>query len=748
MAQRRRDRAIEADQRLGKLFAAATDGEPGFALVAVGGYGRSELSPFSDLDVVLLHEPGLRDDHVREVAESIWYPLWDDAVALDHSVRDTVQMREAAAVDHRAAMGMLDARAVAGDAALVATLRSEVLGDWRRDARARVEEVRDARKARIERAGWLAHSAIPDLKESGGGLRDTVILRALVATWLIDVPREETESLRGELLDVRDTLHEVAGRKGDKLDAEQIPEVARVLGMDAEELDLHTRQLGRRIAHLTSLAWRRIDSAVAPSTRKPRISATGPVVTRLAEGVGLLDGEVIVTQQADPANDPEVALRAAAAAARDGYPLSAGSASRLARTMGDMPDPWPRSSTRLMVDLLTAGPGLVAVWDELDFAGVIDRLLPEWADVRLRGSSSPVHSFTVDRHSLETCVFAAELQRDVARPDLLAVAALLHDIGKGSNGEDHSIDGEPMAIAIATRWGFDADDAATIGLLVRWHLLLPTIATRRDIEDPSTAANVAEIVESADFLELLAALSASDAQATGAAAWTTWRRGLIEGLVAKTQAEFDDALKSPDPHTYEGWPAHVPIPDYGATGPADFTLEVEAHKDGSLLTVVTSSRRGVMADLAGGIALAGLEVRSARTVTLGDAAVSLWEVSRADVDPNRLRERLRPALAGEIDLAARLELKPSDDTVGSRVRLLDRLSETATLLEVRAHDRRGLVWTVCHEIASLDLSIRSAHMSTYGSEVRDVFYVVDADGERLDDATGAVVRDRVAAALG
>ncbi len=370
---------------------------------------------------------------------------------------------------------------------------------------------------------------------------------------------------------------------------------------------------------------------------------------------------------------------------------------------------------------------------------MIDQWLPEWDAVRLRGSSSPVHSFTVDRHSLETCVFAAEVQRDVARPDLLAVAALLHDIGKGADGDDHSVDGEPMAVAIATRWGFDAEDAATIGRLVRWHLLLPTIATRRDIEDPSTAANVAEVVETTDFLDLLAALSASDAQATGSAAWTTWRRGLIEGLVDKTRAQLDDGVKSPDPQAYEGWPANVPIPDHGATGPADFTLEVEAHKDGSLLTVVTSNRSGVMADLAGAIALAGLEIRSARTVTLGDAAVSMWEVSRADVDATRLRERIRPALAGELDLS-RLELKPTEDAAGSRVRILDRLSETATLLEVRAQDRRGLVWTVGHEIAGLGLSIRSAHMSTYGSEVRDVFYVVDAAGERLDDATGCQAR--------
>ncbi len=130
---------------------------------------------------------------------------------------------------------------------------------------------------------------------------------------------------------------------------------------------------------------------------------------------------------------------------------------------------------------------------------------------------------------------------------------------------------------------------------------------------------------------------------------------------------------------------------------------------------------------------AGLAIRSARTVTLGDAAVSLWEVSRSDIDAARLTDRLRPAMAGELDLSGRLELTSIADAPDARVRLLDRLSETATLVEVRAQDRRGLVWTVCDQIASLGLSIRSAHMSTYGDEVRDVFYVVDGDGQPLDD---------------
>jgi [protein-PII] uridylyltransferase len=740
----RTDRARAADVRLGELYFGSGAANERMALVAVGGYGRSELSPRSDLDVVLLHGPEADPAEIAEVAEAIWYPLWDENVDLDHAVRDTVQMRTMAADDYRAAMGMLDARCVAGDDEMVRTLRSEVLADWRRDATARVRQVREGRAERLERAGWLAHSAVPDLKESGGGLRDGVTLRALVATWLIDAPHAEAERLRRGLLDVRDALHEAAGRRVDRLMPELVPEVAERLSMTPVELDLHTRDLGRRVAHLSMLAWRRVDAALTP--RSGTYTATGPVIRSLGEGVGVLDGEVIITRKADPATDPELALRAAAAAAREKLPLNAGSAARLGRTMGDLPAPWPASATRLMVDVLTAGPGLVPVWDELDFAGVIDRWLPEWAPIRLRGSSSPVHRHTIDRHSLETCVNAAEIARSVARPDLLAVAALVHDLGKGVPG-DHSVEGEPMGRAIATRWGFSDADAGVIGRLVRWHLLLPDTATRRDIEDPDTAAGVAATVGNEAEFELLAALTASDARATSVQAWSTWRRSLVEGLVVKTLEVLDESATPPSVEDYEGWPQHIPIPAVGVTGPHDIDLTVEPYRGGSMLTIVTSSRAGVMADLAGGLALAGIGIRSARTVTLGDAAVSLFEVRRPDLDAASVRDRLRPALAGDLDLASRLDVAARDADVGAAVRRVEHASATVTVLEVRAQDRRGLLWTVCRAIATAGHSIRSAHLSTYGGESRQVFYVLAANGDKLDDEAATSLRNDVAGAL-
>ena len=745
----RRQRAADADALLQDVFASAieraNDGaRQGLALVAVGGYGRAELSPASDLDVVLLHDPAIGEDRIQAIAEAVWYPLWERGVALDHSVRDTVQMRQAAQEDYRAATGMLDARHVAGDSAIVLTLRAEVLADWRRDARRRLAELREASLQRVERFGWLAHAAIPDLKESGGGLRDGVVMRALVATWLVDVPHAESEGLRSALLDVRDALHITSGRRLEKFDPEHIVEVAAYLGRDPEVLEFETRNIGRRIAHLATQAWRRVDDALR-SPRTGSVAPSRPTVEPIADGVGRLGDEVVVMAGTDPLADPELALRAAAAAARARLEFESSSASNLARNLGRIPEPWPESAGRAMVDFLTAGPGLVSVWDELDHAGVIDHWLPEWNDIRLRGSSSPVHRFTVDRHTIETCVNATKLARAVSRPDLLSVAALLHDIGKGRPG-DHSIVGEGIARDIATRWGFDVDDAEVIARLVRHHLTLPNVATRRDIEDPSTAANLAEIVGTEEFLDLLAALTAADAQATGPTAWTTWRRGLIDGVVEKTRRVLDGTAA--DESGYEGWPASVPLPAAGELAVDEIRLDVESHRGGSLLTFVLRDRPGLMAAIAGCFAVLGLEIRSARSVTVGDAAMSLWEVTRADVDVARIRERLLPVLRGEVDLTGRLALSPAADEEPPRVRILPRRSETATLIEVRAQDRRGLVWTVCREIAEAGHSIRSAHLSTYGSEARDVFYVVDAvDGRPLDDDSALAVRTAIAEAL-
>jgi [protein-PII] uridylyltransferase len=719
-------RSDDNDARLRDLLARAVPEHSGVALVAVGGYGRRELSPQSDLDVVLLHAPDRPD--VAEVAQRVWYPLWDGGVRLDHSVRTLEEMEAAADDDLRTFLGLLDARHVAGDPTLTLQLRSRLLARWRADARRRLPDLEAECRSRAERAGDLAYAAVPDLKESRGGLRDGVVLRALVASWLVDVPHAELERCRRELLAVRDALHLTTGRPGDRLLPELAPDLAELLDAgDATGLQRRVRALGRRMTHLSTLTWHRARDAAAAARRGP--GARRPSLLPLQPGVARSGPEVVLDARARPDRDPLLMLRAAAAAAEHRLLLAPSTATRLARDGAPLPEPWPRHARDLMVRLLGAGPALVEVWETLEEVDALGGLLPEWERIRLLPSSAPVHRFTVDRHSVQACVQASTLLQRVDRPDLLLVAALLHDIGKGRPG-DHSEAGAPVARDIALRWGFPAHDADVVAALVRHHLLLPHTATRRDLDDPATVGLVADRVPNTRLLDLLAALTEADALATGPAAWSTWRRGLVRELVARTRAALVDA---PLPPAVETWPD---APVGAAWVRADDTT------DGSTLVVGARDRLGLLSAVSAAIALSGLHVRSARAAVADGVGWSRWELAEQRVDPARVRQRLLAMLEGTLSTA---RLGPAGDRPAPQVVLRPDDSSRATVLEVRDSDWTGLLHTVCGCLSGLGVEVRSAHVETLGPQAVDVFYVGEPgagplSGVRAQAVVGAVSR--------
>jgi len=535
----RRARAAAADERLRTLWdeAVSASGAPaaGAALVAVGGYGRSQLSPASDLDVVLVAVEGYDDKVLAELASRIWYPLWDANISLDHSVRTAPELRAAAADDLRVALGLLDLRHVAGEASLAVSCRATVLADWRRSAKRRLPQLVEETRTRWQRVGDLAHTTTPDIKEAHGGLRDVTVLRAVLATWLIDVPANELDRLADGLLEIRDALQETTGRHTDRLVADYASEVASRLDLDGvEALRVRLTQTGRSIEHLASVALRNVDWLLTPAQPgRPR----RPVLDVVAPGVASYRGEVVLTEKAQPERDPLLGLRAASAAASGGLVLTDAAAARLGRALAPMPVPWPPEARSLFGRLLATGPALVDVWEALDQYDVIEPLLPEWKRVRHLSPQTSVHRFTVDRHLVQTCVEAAPYLEQVDRPDLLVTAALLHDIGKGgpSDSADHSETGELIAWDIAGRMGFHRCDAAVIARLVRHHLLLVDIATSHDLDDPGTAARVARAVVDVPTLDLLAVLTEVDALATGPKAWSPWRKQLVETLVERTR---------------------------------------------------------------------------------------------------------------------------------------------------------------------------------------------------------------------
>ncbi len=721
-------RSDDSDASLRALLERAVPEHTGIALVAVGGYGRREMSPQSDLDVMLLHAPGRAD--VAEVAEQVWYPLWDDGVRLDHSVRTLDQAEAAAGDDLRTVLGLLDSRHVAGDPTLTLQLRSRLLAQWRAEARRRLPQLQRESRDRAERAGDLAYAAVPDLKESRGGLRDGVVLRALVASWLVDVPHAELERCRRELLAVRDGLHLVTGRPGDRLLPEVAPELAELLGAgDAVTLQRWVRALARRMTHLSTLTWHRVDATLesprrGTGVRRPSLQPLGP-------GVARSGAEVVLDGRARPDRDPLLMLRAAAEAAERRLMLAPSTATRLARHRTVPPSPWPRAARDLMVRLLGSGPSLVPVWETLEEVDALESLLPEWERIRLLPSSAPVHRFTVDRHSVQTCVEASALMLRVGRPDLLLTAALLHDIGKGDHG-DHSVAGADMARDIARRWGFSVTDADTVADLVRHHLLLPHTATRRDLDDPATLALVAERVRTPQFLDLLAALTEADARATGPAAWSAWRRGLVRELVGRTRAALVDV---PAEVRVEPWP-QVAV-DRAWVGAAPFD-------GGSVLTVGVPDRVGVLAAVSAAVTAAGLPVRSARAAVCDGVGWSRWEVADEHVDPARVRQRLLGVLDGT---APARDLRPPQGRRPPQVEARPEESARATVLEVRDSDWRGLLHTVCSALAGAGVEVRSAHVETLGPQAVDVFYVSEPGSGPLSDTRTVEAVDAVRRAL-
>ncbi|GAA3376186.1 [protein-PII] uridylyltransferase [Streptomyces sannanensis] len=760
------------------------------SLIAVGGYGRGELSPRSDLDLLLLHDGSADADAVAALADRIWYPVWDLGLALDHSVRTPVQARRAAGEDLKAHLGLLDARHVAGDPGLTAGLRTAVLADWRDQAPKRLPELAELCRERAARQGELRFLLEPDLKEARGGLRDATALRAVAASWLADAPREGLAEARRVLLDVRDALHLATGRATDRLALQEQDSVAAGLELlDADALLRQVYEAARTVSYASDVTWREVGRVLRSRSARPRLrglrGGSRPVAQRapLAEGVVEQEGEVVLalpqalgfaraggTPIARPESDPVLPLRAAAAAARSGLPLSLHAVRHLAAAVRPLPVPWPAEAREELVMLLGAGEWTVPVWEALEAEGLITRLLPGWERVRCRPQRNPVHTWTVDRHLVETAVRASALTRRVTRPDLLLVAALLHDIGKGWPG-DHSVTGEVIARDMAARIGFDAHDVDVVATLVRHHLLLVESATRRDLDDPATIGSVAEAVQSVGTLELLHVLTEADALATGPAAWSSWRGKLVADLVQRVGGVLaGQEPPSPQPAAPGAEHERLAVEAYRTGGPVlalrSRTEGTEPEPVGVELLIAVPDQPGVLPAAAGVLALHRLTVRAAelRVLDLSEAvergaAVLLldWRVAAeygSLPQAARLRADLVRALEGSLDVPSRLAEReaayPRRRGVPApppRVTAVPSASHLATVIEVRAQDAPGLLHRIGRALEGAGVRVRSAHVSTLGANAVDAFYVTGLDGAPLSPEEASRVARTLEAAL-
>jgi [protein-PII] uridylyltransferase len=739
-----------ADAWLGSVFEEAVQREArGVALLAVGGYGRAHLAPGSDLDLALVYD-GKRKG-IKSIADAIWYPVWDSGMHLDHSVRTPKEMRGMMDADIKVAVGLLDARVVVGDLALGEEVLRRAMDMWHTRAGKWLPQLDSLTTARHARFGDLAFLLEPDIKEARGGTRDVDLIRSLakVAPVLSDLSdRRSLEQSAEFLTAARVELQRLTGQSTNFLLLQDQDAVAAAMGADdADALMARVADAARAIAWAADDAWRRIRSSLAG----PRGRGGGG--DRVIEpGIVLRDEEVALPAEVDPAVDPTLPLRVAAVSAELDRPISRHGLDRLGKRSLAPDGVWPPAVLQSFLRLLGAGPPLVGAVEALDQQGVWLRYLPEWGPVRNRPQRNAYHRFTVDRHLLETVARAATMQSSVARPDMLLLAALLHDIGKGRGG-DHTAIGVEVVGTLGPRLGLSPVDASLLQKLVRLHLLLPDVATRRDLDDPRTSQSVAESVGDHVTLELLAALTEADSMATGPAAWGHWKAGLVSRLVAGVSAVLEG--RSP--------------PDNRAAvlGPEQLALlrarRLELLADGGQVTVAAPDRPGLLAVVAGVLTLSGVNVRSATTMSDEGSGMAMlrFEVIpafRELPDWDRVRAKLSAALEGRIDVDAQLARRDADNSRYRRATsaylppvevLFDHdASDSSTVVEVRAPDRGPVLYRVADALTSCEVTITSALVSTLGAEAIDVFYVRALDGGRVGDpAHQSRMRAAVLAAL-
>ncbi len=708
-------------------------GSSGLAVVAVGGYGRRELARHSDVDLMLLVETGAPRE-VEERAVRMLYPLWDASLKVGHSVRTVPESIEMAKANVETYTSLLDARLLTGDADLYRAFveaRRRLVASTRPWLRGHLAALR-AERVRAEPWQLLA----VDVKNSRGGLRGLHALHWLAAADAIAEDRDEsprTDALaeaHETLTLTRHAVHALSDRPNDVYRPEYAREVGDWLGVD-------------------SFAWgrtlyaqmRTVDAAIAE------------------------------------------ALAAAPRPRRRWW-------SRPAAPTPPPPDRSTLAALRASLDAIE-GEGLL---EPLGEPAWLPGLLPEWEALRARPHVAPFHIHPVDvhvartvaeaHHVMSTDEFGAGTPAVAAafgRPEEVLLAALLHDIGKGHAGVEHPAAGAVIAERFATRAGLGAVVAQRLVAAVRHHLLLPAVATRRDIADAEVIRETAEAVGDLDTLRLLYVLSVADARASGPNVWNQWKAQLMRALFDRVSAVLEQRASAPSPDAVaealtgrfppEVVRAHlagldatyllstppttvgdqIALIEEAATAEGRSAARRETLGEIDRVTLVTPDRPGLLQDIAGTLAGFNASMLGGVAYTRADGiAIQVWHVGDAlnrlggagidDRRWSRILEALPRAASGSFDIEERLaEVRrsypqpPRRADIETKVSIDNAASREYSVLEVSAPDRRGLLYAITKALHDLRIDIHLAKVDTIGPEVFDAFYVRRENGSRIEE---------------
>ncbi len=794
-------------------------------LVALGGYGRGELHPLSDLDLLLLYD-GEMCPYVQRVTQGLLYTLWDLGLQVGHAVRSLPDCVAMARTDFTSRTSMQQARYLVGDRRLFNRFR-KVLAEnvYRKDFAQFLETALAERDQRYRKFGASPYMGEPNVKESAGGLRDIHTAMWLASTkfgtrTLLEL-KDKRLITEGEqrmadaaltfLWRVRNELHFISGHKNDVLGRDIQPQIAKNFGYVGDEVSLAVEKFMRdyylhaRVIHRVS---KRLIARCRETLSRPR-----PVQRRLrqealADGLYVLDGQLHLVEPDGRAfrEDPSRLMKVFWHSHRLGLELGVEVERAVEGALDLVDEAFQRSlDVRDLFLAICRNWGRTALtMREMHELGLLGRYLPEWEALTCLVQYDAYHRFTADQHSLlavenlealapgqsAESEGIAEVLNELARPDLLMLGMLLHDIGKGK-GHGHVAKGIPLIQALTARLGLPGEDADAVILLVAHHLTLSHMAQRRDIDDPKTVASLAEVVGTPERLRMLYLLTFADMRAVGPGVMTGWMARILWELFTRTLSRLTGGrLERPSREKVAervveemggargGVVAHLAMMSdrYLITTSAQriaahlrlverleedvVATELFHHPDldSSELVIATKDVPGLFALIAGTLAAEGINILSAQIHTRADGiALDTFQVNdpfgeavTEDARWRRTLGALRRVLVGEQTveeaLAARRSGRPAASAVPGppKITVDNQLSDTHTVVEVKCPDRVGLLYLITRTFQTLGLDIGSARIATEIEQAYDTFYVTDHQGRRLEDP---VQMDRLRDAL-
>lgn len=812
---------MEACKAQGTLPAGVTSGNGPLVLLAVGGYGRKEMFPYSDVDILILYGK----EHVEAteaITEFLLYVLWDLGLKLGQSIHPVGEVGEQMK-DLATLSSWLDARVIVGNRDYYTPLRAAMFGK-----RTKAEEIAFVKDKMAERdkrhAAWGDSRYIlePNIKEGKGGLRDLHTLYWL-ARYIYNIRRMrklvERRELTAEeyrrykkarefLWTVRLHMHYHAGRAEERLTFDMQRHVSQALGYRGktpnaavERFMKHYFQVAREVGFLTNLFCTNLE---AQQIHQPRMSLSRflPGTRRLEEFVILGNHRLSIESDALFKDDPALMIKLFYLAVHfnlDIHPHTLRLVSRNLRHMTAETRKDERACRWFLSLLLDPQRGDRAL-REMKEAGVLARFIPEFSRIIGQMQFDMYHIYTVDEHTLvalgilhsieagrliDELPLASEVMAKVTSKRVLHMAVLCHDVAKGMGG-NHAIKGSDIAAELAGRFGYTREEQELIAWLVRYHILFTDYAFKRDLGDAETIRGFAQKVQSLEKLRLLLVLTVADVRAVGPNVWNGWKGALLRELYYRTEnfmqtgstdmpgmtggdmmSALKQELKDWSEDDIRGYLDVCPssylssreakehaivarmLREVTQEGGPPFALRCESQSflHISTLTLVAPDRKGLLSDVAAALALAGANIVGARIYTLKNGwAVQNWRLQsqeHKELDEDAvcgpIAGILRQTIEGTRDAAKEIAgrkssypTKAQNFTVTPQVFFENGQSDTFTIVEVIAGDRVGLLHTICQAFVSQGLNIGSAHISTYGEQAVDVFYVKDAYGFKIE----------------